>query len=172
MKKSRPQLAQRALAACLLTLGWLATARAAIDDLPPVGDPRAAAGFSKQDLLQLNDPVNASALPGTPQVTVTVPLAPSSQELEKGGLYQFIVDHATVHHRDDSTARDLARWRGGKQSICPFTVGLSPGEDAYVTARIRALPRSWARPFGPIRNAETTCRSYSRTIPRKEWITS
>ena len=38
-----------------------------------------------------------------------------------------------------STSRNLARWRGGKQSICPVTVGRSPGDNAFVTARLRAL---------------------------------
>jgi hypothetical protein len=44
-----------------------------------------------------------------------------------------------VHYVSSATARNLARWRGGKQSICPVTVGLTPQYDAYVTARLRAI---------------------------------
>ena len=34
---------------------------------------------------------------------------------------------------------NLARWRGGLRSICPQTVGLTPGFAAFVTARVHAL---------------------------------
>ncbi len=61
------------------------------------------------------------------------------QELAGDSLYQFIVHHATVHYVNTGTTRNLARWRGGKQSICPITVGLGPGYNAFVTARLRAL---------------------------------
>jgi hypothetical protein len=49
------------------------------------------------------------------------------------------VHHATVRHVDYGNTHDLARWRGGRQSICPLTSGLSPGYNAFVTARLRAL---------------------------------
>jgi hypothetical protein len=74
-----------------------------------------------------------------PAATVTVPPPPSAEELAGDGLYQFIVHHATTLSVNTGTERDLARWRGGRQSICPQTVGLSPGYNAFVTARIRAL---------------------------------
>jgi hypothetical protein len=47
--------------------------------------------------------------------------------------------HATTHFVDTTTTGNLARWRGGRQSICPLTEGLSPGYNAFVTARLRAL---------------------------------
>jgi hypothetical protein len=74
-----------------------------------------------------------------PDVTVTAPAPPTEQELAEGGLYQFIEHHATVHYVNTGTARNLARWRGGMQSICPLTVGLDAGYNAFVTARLRAL---------------------------------
>jgi len=83
--------------------------------------------------------VNASASPENPDVTVTAPPPPTDQELAGATLYPFIVHHATVHYVNTGTARNLARWRGGMQSICPLTVGLSPGYNAFVTARLRAL---------------------------------
>jgi hypothetical protein len=137
-RSSRPAIRRSALAAFLITLGWLATARADLDDLPPAGDPREAAGIPRKDWVQSNASVNPSASSGAPDVSVTVP-PPSGQEWPEASLYQFIVHHATVLHVDDPTARDLVRWRGGKQSICPLTVGLSPQDDALVTARVRAL---------------------------------
>lgn len=82
---------------------------------------------------------NASATPQVPDVTVTAPRPPTDQEVAGDSLYQFIVHHATVHYVDYGNTGDLARWRGGRQSICPLTAGLSPAENAFVTARLRAL---------------------------------
>ena len=136
-RRSRPEVQGVMVIAFLITMGWFAAARA--DELPPAGNPRDAAGIPKNEWVQSDAHVDASGSPGTPDVTVTSPPAPASQELTEAGVYQFIVHHATVHHVDDSTARDLVRWRGGKQSICPIAIGLSPGDGAFVTARIRAL---------------------------------
>jgi hypothetical protein len=72
-------------------------------------------------------------------VTVKAPTAPTDQELAGNSLDEFIVHHATTHFVDTTTTGNLARWRGGRQSICPLTEGLSPGYDAFVTARLRAL---------------------------------
>jgi hypothetical protein len=86
--------------------------------------------------------MTASAWPGTPEVpdvTVTTPSPATEQELAGDSLYQFIVHHATVHYVSTATTRNLARWRGGKQSICPLTVGLDPAYNAFVTARLRAV---------------------------------
>jgi hypothetical protein len=54
-------------------------------------------------------------------------------------LDEFILHHATTHYVNTTTTGNLARWRGGRQSICPQTEGLSPGYNAFVTARLRAL---------------------------------
>jgi hypothetical protein len=81
----------------------------------------------------------ARADPQTPDVTVTAASPPTAQELAGDGLSQFVVHHATVHYVNTGTEGNLARWRGGLQSICPLTAGLSPGYDAFVTARLRAL---------------------------------
>jgi hypothetical protein len=109
------------LAALVMTIGWVAAARA------EVSDPQTAPH------------VNASASPDTYDATVTAPTPPTGQELAGNSLDEFILHHATTHFVDTTTAGNLARWRGGKQSICPVTEGLSPAYNAFVTARLRAL---------------------------------
>jgi hypothetical protein len=72
-------------------------------------------------------------------VAVTTPAPPAERQLAGDSLSQFIAHHATVRYVSTGTTRNLARWRGGKQSICPVTFGLHPGDNALVTARVRAL---------------------------------
>jgi hypothetical protein len=72
-------------------------------------------------------------------VTVTAARPPTAEELAGDSLSQFVVHHATVHYFNTGVTGSLARWRGGRQSICPVTDGLSPAQNAYVTARVRAL---------------------------------
>jgi hypothetical protein len=75
-----------------------------------------------------------------PQSAVTSPMPPTEQELAGDSLHQFIVHHATVQYvYVNGVSRDLARWRGGMQSICPRTFGISPAADSLVTARIREI---------------------------------
>jgi hypothetical protein len=78
---------------------------------------------------------------GTPdllEVAVKAPRPPTAGELAGDSLHQFIVHHATVHYANYGIG-NLAHWHGGKQSICPRTVGIGPAADAFVTARIRAV---------------------------------
>jgi hypothetical protein len=82
---------------------------------------------------------DASAAPEMPDVTVIAHRPPTDQELAGDSLEEFILHHATTHYVETSTTRDLARWRGGMQSICPITGGLTPGYNAFVMARLRAL---------------------------------
>jgi hypothetical protein len=126
------------LAAFVMTIGWVATARADIVALPPpvgsvhaVGTPPARSAQS--------DLENASASSELPDVAVTAPAPPTEQELAGDSLYEFIVHHATTHFVNTGTTGNLARWRGGKQSICPLTEGLTPAYNAFVTERLRAL---------------------------------
>jgi len=108
------------LAAFVITIGWLATARAA-------------------QSAQSDPHVNAGASPEIGDVAVTAPPPPSDAELAGNNLDEFIVHHATTHFANTPTTGNLARWRGGLQSICPQTVGLTPAYAAFVTARVRAL---------------------------------
>jgi hypothetical protein len=105
--------------------------------------PRSKYGFRRIVLaafvVTIGSLVTARASPEIPDVTVQAPSPPTDQELAGDSLYQFIVHHATVHYVNTGTTGNLARWRGGRQSICPVTVGLGPGYNAFVTARLRAL---------------------------------
>jgi hypothetical protein len=108
------------LTTCVMAMGWIATARA---DIGAQSEPR----------------VNAGASAAIGDVTVKAPAPPTDQELAGNSLDEFILHHATTHYVNTTTTGNLARWRGGKQSICPQTEGLSPGYNAFVTARLRAL---------------------------------
>jgi hypothetical protein len=119
-RRRKHEIQRIVLATCVITMGWLATARA---DISAQSEPR----------------VNAGASPEIGDVTVKAPAPPTDQELAGDSLDEFILHHATTHYVNTSTTGNLARWRGGKQSICPRTEGLSPGYNAFVTARLRAL---------------------------------
>jgi len=99
----------------------------------------AAVEIPKAKSARPDQDANASAPPEIPEVTVTAPRPPTDAELAGDSVYQFIVHHATDHYVDTGTNSNLARWRGGRQSICPKTVGLDPEYNAFVTARLRAL---------------------------------
>ncbi|HWZ63172.1 MAG TPA: hypothetical protein VNX02_09140 [Steroidobacteraceae bacterium] len=122
-----------ALAALVLTVAWLATAQAA------VAQSARTDSVSHTGLPSIVPDVNSGAVTANPDATVATLTPPSEQELAGDSLYQFIMHHATVHYVSTSTARNLARWRGGRQSICPLAVGLTPDYNAFVAARLRAL---------------------------------
>jgi hypothetical protein len=82
---------------------------------------------------------DASTPPEMPDVTVFASRPPTDQELAGDSLADFILHHATTHFVNTSTQGNFARWRGGKQSICPVTGGLTPAYNAFVTARVRAV---------------------------------
>jgi hypothetical protein len=105
-----------ALAAVVATMACLATARADEIRMASVGPAI-----------------------GIPDVTVTAPRPPTDQELTGDSLHQFVAHHATVHYLNTGVGGNLAHWRGGRQSICPETLGLEPGYNAFLTARLRAL---------------------------------
>jgi hypothetical protein len=111
VRRRRCEVQRIALAAFLVTIGLFATARADI----------------------------AGASPEIGDVTVKAPTPATDQELAGNSLEEFILHHATTHYVDITTTGNLARWRGGRQSICPRTEGLNPGYNTFVTARIRAL---------------------------------
>jgi hypothetical protein len=124
------------LPAIVVMIAWLTIARA--EDLHAGGSVDAAITPAAKPA-QPDPNANASPSAETPDVTVTAPRPPTDQELAGDSLSQFVLHHATVHYINTPTAGNLARWRGGMQSICPQTVGLSPGYNAFVTARLRAL---------------------------------
>ena len=120
----------------LITIGGLGSVYAAGT---PAAQPVQNEALSHTGLPSVAHDVNVSTSPAIADATVTTPSPPTEQELAGDSLYQFIVHHATTHYVTTPTTRNLARWRGGKQSLCPLTIGLEPGYNAFVTARLRAL---------------------------------
>jgi len=59
------------------------------------------------------------------------------------------VHHANGPYFNTAVTGSLELWRGGKRSICPRTIGLSPEQNAFVTARIRALAMHVGAPVQP-----------------------
>jgi hypothetical protein len=118
----------------------------AIGALSRASGSDAAARLPAAKSAQPDPNVKASASPDIPDITVTTPRLPTDEELAGHSLRQFIVHHATVHYVNTGTGGNLAHWRGGRQSICPKTVGLDPAYNAFVTARLRALAVSVGAP--------------------------
>jgi len=98
-----------------------------------------AAGTTAARSAQSDPDVKQSAAPEAFDATVTAPTPPTDQELAGSSLEEFVLHHATTHYVNTSTTGNFSRWRGGLQSICPLTEGLTAGYNAFVTARIRAL---------------------------------
>jgi hypothetical protein len=81
-----------------------------------------------------------------PDVNVIASHPPTDQELAGDSTAEFVLHHATTHFVNISTTRNLARWRGGRQSICPLTEGLTHAYDAFVSARVRAIAENVGAP--------------------------
>jgi hypothetical protein len=121
------------VAVVAMTLGWLAAINTS------AAQPVRTNPISHDGLPSVIQGANAGTSPESPDVRVPTPSPPTDQELAGDSLHDFILHHATTHYVVTGTARNLARWRGGKQSICPLTRGLMPAYDAFVTARLRAV---------------------------------
>jgi hypothetical protein len=103
-----------------------------------------------------------------PDVTVTAARPPTDEELAADSLSQFIAHHATVHYFNTGVTGGLARWLGGKRSICPLTKGLNPEQDDYVTARVRALAAHVGAPVQPSSQCEYNVTILFTNNPQKE----
>jgi hypothetical protein len=119
----------------VLTLGaaimWLGTAGAPAQPIPDT--------ISHTGLPSIAGGVNAATSPQAADVSVAPPPPPAAEQLAGNSLSEFIAHHATVQYVTTGNTRNLARWRGGMQSICPRTAGLRPQDNALVTARLRAV---------------------------------
>ena len=131
VRQSKEEVRRLGFIAFLVATGWLAAASGSNAAVEAVGARDAPS--------QTAPPVNASASAQPYDVTIAAAIPPTEEELAGDSLSQFVAHHATVHYFDTGVTGSLARWRGGKQSICPLTMGLNPEQDAYVTARLRAL---------------------------------
>ena len=81
---------------------------------------------------------NVIPVPQT-ELPVTAAGFPTDEEMAGNSLSQFIDHHATTHNFTNPVSRNLGRWRGGMQSICPASTGLSANYNAFVTSRLRAV---------------------------------
>ena len=133
----RYEIQRIALAACVIAIEWLATAHAADGALPRAGGPVDAASTATAQSAQSEPHANAGSSPEIDEVTVTAPRPPTDAELAGDSVHAFVRHHATTHY--GNLPGNLQRWAGGLRSICPKTVGLTPGLTAFVTARVRAL---------------------------------
>lgn len=131
-----------------------AATRPGASTLANAGEPEAATSM-------------AAAKPGQPDVTILSPRPPTDQELAGDSVYQFIVHHATVHYQTTGTSGNLAHWRGGRQSICVQTLGIDPGGNEYVSARLRALAMYVGAPVQSKPECEDNVRIIFTNDPQK-----
>ena len=110
----------------------------------------------------------AASPPEIPDVTVTAPRPPTDEELAGDSLSQFVAHHATVLYFNTGVTGSLANWRGGKQSICPVAIGLTPEQAAFVTARIRALAEYVGAPVQSNPQCKDNVRIVFTNDPEKE----
>jgi hypothetical protein len=95
-----------------------------------------------------------------PQIQVTVPKPPTTQELAGESVQNFIAHHA----RPSAVIGQMARWRTG---ICPVTLGLSPAFRAYVSARLRAVAEGIGAPVQPENKCDSNVQIIFTTEPQK-----
>lgn len=126
--------------------------------LPLASGARAAPATAAANSAQ-PDPGAANQTPEIPGITVTAPRPPTEQELAGDSLHQFIMHHATVQYEFRyAVSRDLARWRGGKQSVCPRAFGIDETAASFVAARIRAIAAYVGAPVQPDPNCKDNVR--------------
>ncbi|HEX3913580.1 MAG TPA: hypothetical protein VHW71_08735 [Steroidobacteraceae bacterium] len=156
------------LLALVVAIAWAGPASA--DDILASANKPPEPGFPQPRSDQ-------SAAAAFSDVTIIAPRPPTDQELAGNSLDQFILHHATTHYVNTTTTGNLARWRGGRQSICPFTEGLSPGYNAFVTARLRALAAYVGAPVDSDPQCKSNVQILFTTNPQKkmdsvmEWAT-
>jgi hypothetical protein len=75
-----------------------------------------------------------------PEVTVIAPRPPTEEELAGDSVSRFVATHGSPA----VITGQLPRWRDG---ICPITEGLSPGFNAYVSARILSVAAAVGAPY-------------------------
>lgn len=114
-------------------------------------------------------PVVAKTPVALPDVSVISPRAVTDQELSGDSVYEFIVHHATTHYpKSQGVVGTLARWRGGRpETLCPVTMGLDPGYNAYVTARLRAIAGAVGAPVQSDPHCKNNVWIFFTTEPEK-----
>jgi hypothetical protein len=93
-----------------------------------------------------------------PDVGVIAPPRATAEQLEGDSVFHFILHHGTTHYSSaaGNVGGSLLRWRGGRsETICPGTIGLDPGYNAFVSARVRAIA---AFVGAPVVKDDETCK--------------
>jgi hypothetical protein len=88
-RRRKYQIQRIALAVFVITIGWLATARADIGALPQASGSVDAAGMPAAQSAQSEPHVNAGTSPEISDVTVSVPTPPTDQQLAGNSLYEY-----------------------------------------------------------------------------------
>jgi hypothetical protein len=109
-------------------------------------------------LSNVNVAVNPA--PEIPTVTVTAPKPPDPEQLAGDSVPKFIAAHA----RPAAVTGQLARWHEG---ICPVSSGLSPGFNAFVSARIEAISAIVGAPHREIGHCKHNIQIIFTTEPEK-----
>jgi hypothetical protein len=106
--------------------------------------------------------VNAAekSTPEIPTVTVTAPKPPDPEQLAGNSVPRLIAAHA----RPAAVTGQLARWREG---VCPVTSGLTPGFNAFVSARIEAVAAIVGAPHSGTGNCKHNIQIIFTTEPEK-----
>jgi Secretin and TonB N terminus short domain len=117
----------------------IAAAGPTFGTLARMGAPNGAGRPSLGTSLQASSSVIPDPQTALPEITVTAAGLPTDEQLAGNSLGQFVDHHATTHNFTDPVIGNLGRWRGGMQSICPATTGLSANYNAFVTSRLRAV---------------------------------
>ncbi|HMH30290.1 MAG TPA: STN domain-containing protein [Steroidobacteraceae bacterium] len=117
----------------------IAAAGPTFGTLARMGAPNGAGRPSLGTSAQASSSVIPDPQTALPEITVTAAGLPSDEQLAGNSLGQFVDHHATTHNFTDPVIGNLGRWRGGMQSICPATTGLSANYNAFVTSRLRAV---------------------------------
>jgi hypothetical protein len=95
-----------------------------------------------------------------PTVTVTAPKPPDPEQLVGDSVPRFIA----AHGRPTVVTGQLARWRA---SICPETLGLSPGFNSFVSARIGAVAAVVGAPHGEQGHCKVNVRILFTSEPKQ-----
>jgi hypothetical protein len=117
----------------------IAAAGPTFGTLARMGAPNGAGRPSVDTSPQATPSVTSIPQTELPEIAVTAARLPTEEELAGNSLGQFVDHHATTHNFTTPVDRNLGRWRGGMQSICPATTGLSANYNAFVTSRLRAV---------------------------------
>jgi hypothetical protein len=105
-----------------------------------------------------------SSSPPLPEVTVEAPRPPTLKELAGEAVPDFIRTHAAPA----VVSGQLARWGVGRDpGICPLTVGLSPGLNEFVSARVLAVAATVGAPIQAVGRCTPNVEIVFATDPQK-----